>query len=446
MKFFNNNWKIVTAALLAVSPVMLNAQNCNNADFEFGNFTNWKAWIGSCNSGGNQFNYVLSSGWDSARNVAPNAGPRHTILTTPGFDPYTKVDLNSVIDSSITFQAPGGGATAVRLGNAVNGADAERIAFKFKVQANSTAFTYQYAVMLQNPPHQPYEQPRFDIQLFRDSSNITVPIQGQCGQYHVYAGSDTNFFAHTATGAGLVAYKIWTTVGMDLSAYLNDSVTIEFSTGDCTQSGHWGYAYIDATCSASKISAAYCPSDPQITLTAPAGYVGYTWKDNQTGQFIGYTQSVVINNPKIGDQYTVYLTNLAGCPTTLVTTLDFNPPTDIPAFVVAQNIMTPNGDGYNDVFMTNANYPDLTKLTTPSPITHDSLHTEFKYVKDFNIKIFNRWGLIVFESSDYKENWDGKINGKPADEGVYYWITKYKSTCSLDDVPIESKGFVHLLR
>ncbi len=431
---------IIAALVITAAPSLASAQSCNNADFEYGNFTNWKAWKGSCNSSGSIFNYVLSPGWDSSRNVPVTQSPdRHVILDQPGLDPNTYTDLALPNDSSIPFQAPGGGKVSVRLGNAVNGAQSERLQFKFLVQANSSAFTYQYAVVFQDPNHQPYDQPRFDIQLYWDSAGITVPIPGQCGAYHVYAGSDTSFITK-----GTVKYKTWTTVGMDLSAYLNDSVTIEFSTGDCTQSGHWGYAYIDATCSASEISTAYCPSDPQITLTAPAGYVGYTWKDNQTGQFIGYTQSIVLDNPKVGDQYTVYLTNLAGCPTTLITTLDFNPPNDIPLFLLNQNVMTPNNDGYNDKFYTAANYYEMV-----APASHDSIlkANPLKYVKDFNIKIYNRWGLEVFSSHDYKVEWDGKMtSGKPADEGVYYWMAEYKSTCSIDDVPIKSKGFVHLLR
>ena len=35
------------------------------------------------------------------------------------------------------------------------------------------------------------------------------------------------------------------------------------------------------------------------------------------------------------------------------------------------------------------------------------------------MKIFDRWGQMVFESKDLKNGWDGKVNGRYAQEGVY---------------------------
>jgi len=52
-------------------------------------------------------------------------------------------------------------------------------------------------------------------------------------------------------------------------------------------------------------------------------------------------------------------------------------------------VVTVNNDGINDTF----NIGELDDSTC-------------KYV----VKIFNRWGKIVFESDDYKNNWDGHHN------------------------------------
>lgn len=66
------------------------------------------------------------------------------------------------------------------------------------------------------------------------------------------------------------------------------------------------------------------------------------------------------------------------------------------------NYFTPNGDNQNDYFR-------------PGPYT---------YVEFVDMKIFNRWGNLVYETSDPDIMWDGKIMGtnKLASPGVYFYI------------------------
>lgn len=61
------------------------------------------------------------------------------------------------------------------------------------------------------------------------------------------------------------------------------------------------------------------------------------------------------------------------------------------------NAFTPNGDGLNDI-----------------------LEIETFGLKDLqSLQIFNRWGEVVFESSEFTFGWDGNKNGKPVQPGVY---------------------------
>jgi gliding motility-associated-like protein len=57
--------------------------------------------------------------------------------------------------------------------------------------------------------------------------------------------------------------------------------------------------------------------------------------------------------------------------------------------------------------------------------------------------VFNRWGNIVYESSNEAILWDGKNSGLEASEGVYFYVVKY---VSLDLVQHEAQGFIHLIR
>jgi len=66
--------------------------------------------------------------------------------------------------------------------------------------------------------------------------------------------------------------------------------------------------------------------------------------------------------------------------------------------IPATNVITPNGDGVND-------YLRFTRL---------------EYFPNSELTIFNRWGAVVYSSSDYRNNW----NGDDLSDGVYYYILK----------------------
>ena len=64
------------------------------------------------------------------------------------------------------------------------------------------------------------------------------------------------------------------------------------------------------------------------------------------------------------------------------------------------NSFTPNGDGINDSWQPWGNVIDLEK---------------------FDIKVFDRWGQLMFSSQDPNEPWDGTLGGQPMPEGVYVY-------------------------
>jgi gliding motility-associated-like protein len=48
----------------------------------------------------------------------------------------------------------------------------------------------------------------------------------------------------------------------------------------------------------------------------------------------------------------------------------------------------------------------------------------FAGVEEFYLTIFSRWGDLLFETRDYLDSWDGKVEGRPVAEGLYnYYIT-----------------------
>lgn len=67
----------------------------------------------------------------------------------------------------------------------------------------------------------------------------------------------------------------------------------------------------------------------------------------------------------------------------------------------------------------------------------------FSQTESYRFYIVNRWGEIVFDTSDPNEKWDGTYNGEDAPSGVYLYYIKYQS---LEEVPNEQRGNFNLIR
>lgn len=89
--------------------------------------------------------------------------------------------------------------------------------------------------------------------------------------------------------------------------------------------------------------------------------------------------------------------------------------------LLVPNAFSPNSDGMNDVFR-------ITNLANEKLI-------------DF--KVFNRWGTILFRSTDPKEGWDGNYKGQAQAMGVYGYVIRI----GYSDGTVDTyKGTVTLLR
>lgn len=75
------------------------------------------------------------------------------------------------------------------------------------------------------------------------------------------------------------------------------------------------------------------------------------------------------------------------------------------SYLMVPNVFTPNGDGKNDEF-----------------------RVAYRSLKEFHIWVYNRWGKLVYESTDPAKGWNGMINGRPAPEGAYFYVIRALGT------------------
>lgn len=91
--------------------------------------------------------------------------------------------------------------------------------------------------------------------------------------------------------------------------------------------------------------------------------------------------------------------------------------------VYVPDAFTPNQDGINDT---------LVLLMQAKPIS-------------FSLKIYNRWGNLVFASTDPAQQWDGIYGGIACAADTYAWVVAYQTGTQIKREHVQS-GQVHLLR
>jgi gliding motility-associated-like protein len=103
----------------------------------------------------------------------------------------------------------------------------------------------------------------------------------------------------------------------------------------------------------------------------------------------------------------------------------FNSCSPISCSVIIPESFTPDGDGINDQFVIEG----------------------IELFPDNTLKIFNRWGVLVFQESHYQNNWDGKtqstftVGGNDLPTATYYYVFDTK-----DEIKGVFTGYVYLQR
>ncbi len=156
-------------------------------------------------------------------------------------------------------------------------------------------------------------------------------------------------------------------------------------------------------------------------LTTPIASISYT--DNNNKQFSIYNSSksgndciiyfgdgdslkgcdwnTILHVYKEEGEYTLtqIATNANGCSDTVRVTILV----EMEGTLFYPNSFTPDGDGLNDVF-----------------------YLVGSNIKQFDLKVYNRWGQLLFQSNDINKGWDGTFKGLPVEQDVYVFKVDYR--------------------
>ncbi len=145
-----------------------------------------------------------------------------------------------------------------------------------------------------------------------------------------------------------------------------------------------------------------------LVLHATDGYDNYSWMNIPGGQ-----STYTVREP---GAYWVTVQNFCGLKTDTSQVYDL---CEYP--ILLPNAFTPNNDGHNDFFRIPAqNKNRLVKL-----------------------RIYNRWGELVFSTADKSKGWDGSYKNNPQPTGTYVYFIEMKG---IDGAEFSQKGTLLLLR
>ena len=264
---------------------------------------------------------------------------------------------------------------------------------------------------------------------FSTTNITTADIQSAVG---TGCKSDTLFLSHNGNGAAnnwewtidATAYSTQQTPPIAVSKVFGDHIVfLKVGNGVCTDTASILVNYPDHTVKAGfQVTDSLCPTKQLLfTDNSSANVTTWTWNFGNGNTFNGKTPaaqsySLVTRNMQLTTSLTVQNNfNCTDIAYKIITLLSS-------CYVAVPSAFTPNGDGINDYL-----YP----------------LNAFKAGNMF-FRVYNRYGQIIFETSDWSRKWDGRYKSIPQAGGTYVWTLDYTDKDSGEKVSL--KGTSVLIR
>lgn len=148
----------------------------------------------------------------------------------------------------------------------------------------------------------------------------------------------------------------------------------------------------------------------------------YSWSSPGATQITSNGSSAIISYPEgIMETYPIMLkvTTVDGCSDSI--SINIEVVSDV--IFYAPTAFTPDDDEHNQVW---------------------SFYVEGIDTENFNLKIYNRWGEIIWETNDPNGYWDGYYNGVKVMPGTYIWKAWFKDLDT--DGKTNKTGMIHVIR
>lgn len=242
---------------------------------------------------------------------------------------------------------------------------------------------------------------------------IQQPVRPNLGIDTTLCGNDP-FLLSSKTGN--VTYE-WDDGSTDSTRTVNSSgsyfVQVTDSDG-CTNSDTINVNYDPYPIVDFGNDTSFCFGDQRVLRATQDQAATFLWQDGSTGS------TFVVSDP--GGAYSVDVT-IGNCTINEAIIIDYQA---CNCTVGLPNAFTPNGDNKNDIFQ--------------------ALFQNGCSLASFSLKIFNRWGDLVYQTTNTNEGWDGRIGGKLQAQDSYLYLVEYELDSRFNATPMTETGTFLLVR
>ena len=205
-----------------------------------------------------------------------------------------------------------------------------------------------------------------------------------------------------------------------ISSVVNNQIVDKLTETECTEEEYTGTIYIKPAPTTQLPKSLYiCFEEFEKKAFGPSPKGGnsfvYTWMTT-LGTTLSRDSAYVFDIPAT---YLLDVENNFGCLTkdTITVKEGCEPVLFLP------DVFTPNDDNLNN---------DLEIIPT--------------YITDFDFKVFNRWGELVFNSKNPEIKWDGKFKGKVFGNQLYPYTINYRSKYFPERGQLQTRGSILILK
>ncbi|WP_343634809.1 gliding motility-associated C-terminal domain-containing protein [Fluviicola sp.] len=285
--------------------------------------------------------------------------------------------------------------------------DEQGVLYYFDCSVNSDSRVFKQDMAFANPP----------VLLCQDSYYSMTDLTVRDNTIFISRGSGAYIINSCPVTGGSLQTVLVSSAGFPSGTQLRG---ITWKPEDCTQMPVASFTATDATTGYPGLTVHFSNSSQNATSFVFEFAPNLTTSTTDVTEIVSatftqpgiYPVVLTASNGSCSDTDTIYVTILAPDPGT--------EPEPQPENASIANSFTPNGDGINDEFF--LPFPDALKI---------------------HVDIVNRWGNRVAELNAPTEKWDGRINGDPASEGVYFFT--YQVTLPTN-IQLTGHHFLTLIR
>lgn len=250
--------------------------------------------------------------------------------------------------------------------------------------------------------------------------------------YNVLYGCQQNTVQYSHNGANGVNSWLWSFDGTQSSNLQNPVITytnfetkntqLIVSNGVCSDTASQSLFFDNLLHANFEVTNIVCPGDKAVIKNTTIGnIVNWDWSfgNGSTSSLQDPpAQTYNVANTTYGALVKLIVTNNYGCKDSLAKIIKVINN----CYIAVPSAFSPNGDGLNDYL-----YP----LNAYKAINLD-------------FSVYNRFGQLLFHTTDWTNKWDGTFKGQGADPGTYVWILRYTNADT--GKLVEQKGSVVLIR